>query len=253
MSKLFVTTTSSFLETILYAIQVDIDMNENPLVPQCVGIILDGNRRWAKERGLPKLEGHRVGVEAVKNTTRFVRDRGIPNLAVYAFSTENWNREPGEVSYLMDLFREFIKKEVAELGKEGVRARFVGQRNRFSEDLQTAMQESETATASNNRITLWVCLSYGGRAEIVEAARRAAASGVEITEESLKQAMWTAEMPDPDIIIRTSGEKRLSGFLTWGSVYSELFFTETKWPDFSEKEFDAILAEYAERERRHGK
>jgi undecaprenyl diphosphate synthase len=221
--------------------------------PLCVGIILDGNRRWAKEHGLPKLEGHRVGLlETLRNTVRFVQARGIKHLAVYMFSTENWNREPMEVSYLMDLFRESIRSQMKELSDEHVRIRFVGQRERFSEDLQTAMHEVEQETAHNDGITLWCCLSYGGRAEIVAAAQAVAATGEELTEESLAEHLWTAEMPDPDIVIRTSGEKRLSGFLTWRSVYSELFFTETKWPDFSEEEFDAILVEFAERERRHG-
>lgn len=225
---------------------------EGTRIPRCIGIILDGNRRWAKARGLPKLEGHRVGLlETLKNTVRFVHTRGIKHLVVYMFSTENWNREPAEVSYLMNLFRESIQKEMKELAEEHVRLRFVGQRERFSQDLQEAMDAAERDTAHNDGITLWCCLSYGGRAEIVAAANAAAAMG-EVTEESLSKYLWTADMPDPDIIIRTSGEQRLSGFLTWQSVYSELFFTHTFWPDFSEKEFDDILAEYAERERRHG-
>jgi len=219
----------------------------------CVGIILDGNRRWAKERGLSKLEGHRAGMEKIKDATRFVRASGVSHLVVYAFSTENWNRDAEEVSYLMDLFLETMKKELKELGKEGVRVRFVGQRERFSKELQSGMNETEEQTRKNDTFTLWVCLSYGGRAEIVSAARAAAASGAEITEESLAHHLWTREMPDPDIIIRTSGEKRLSGFLTWQSVYSELFFTDTKWPAFTEEEFDAILAEFSQRERRRGK
>ena len=220
----------------------------------CVGIILDGNRRWAKEKGLSKLEGHRAGLlEMFRNTVRFVRDRGIKHLVVYMFSTENWNREAAEVSYLMDIFRESIKKEMRELSKENVRIRFAGQRERFSADLQKAMDETERETGGNDAMTLWCCLSYGGRAEIVAASRAAAAAGEEITEETLSRHLWTAGMPDPNIIIRTSGEKRLSNFLPWQSVYSELFFTDTKWPDFSEKEFDSILAEFALRERRNGK
>ena len=218
----------------------------------CVGIILDGNRRWAKERGLPQLEGHRAGTETLKIATRFVRDSGVAHLVVYAFSTENWNRDASEVSYLMNLFRETVQKELRELGKEGVRVRFVGKRERFSANLQQAMDDTEKETQHNGSFTLWVCLSYGGRAEIVAAAQAAAVKG-EITEESLAHNLWTTEMPDPDIIIRTSGEKRLSGFLTWQSVYSELFFTDTKWPAFTKKEFDSILAEFAQRERRHGK
>jgi undecaprenyl diphosphate synthase len=220
----------------------------------CVGIIMDGNRRWATAHGLSKLEGHRVGLlETLRDTVRFVRVRGTKHLIVYMFSTENWSREPAEVSYLMELFRESIQKEMRELGKEGVRIRFVGQRERFSKDLQRAMDDTERETKQNNAVTLWCCLSYGGRAEIAAAARATAATDGEITEESLARHLWTAEMPDPDLIIRTGGEKRLSGFLSWQSVYSELFFTDTLWPDFTREEFGSILAEFAQRERRRGK
>ena len=227
-------------------------MNEVSSAPSCVGIILDGNRRWAKGNGVSKLEGHRAGMETLKKTVRFVRDSDIKHLIVYAFSTENWSRDKDEVSYLMDLFREAIKKEMNELGKENVKVRFVGQRERLSEDLQQSMDEIEKETAENEAITLWVCLSYGGRAEIVAAANPAAKSDL-ITEELLAKNLWTAEMPDPDIIIRTGGEKRLSNFLLWQSAYSELFFTDTLCPDFNKEEFDSILAEFAQRERRNGK
>ena len=229
-------------------------MSEKSKIPNCVGIILDGNRRWAKSKGLPKLEGHRVGLlTTLKNTVKFVRDLGIKHLAVFMFSTENWNREPVEVSYLMNLFRESIKKEIDELGKEGVRVRFVGQRQRFSPDLQKSMNDAERDTANNSAITLWACMSYGGRAEIIEAAKSICSSGQEITEKTFSEHLWSSGMPDPDIIIRTSGEQRLSGFLTWQGVYSELFFTKTFWPDFSKEEFLKILDEYNERERRNGK
>lgn len=220
--------------------------------PACVGIILDGNRRWAKAKGLPTFEGHRAGLSRVREAVIFTGNRGVRHLVVYAFSTENWKRESAEISYLMDLFLSTIKNELTELGERGARIRFVGQRERFPQKLQQTMSEAETQTAGNTAITLWVCLSYGGRAEITAAARAAAKEG-EITENTLSRHLWTAGMPDPDIIIRTGGNQRLSNFLPWQSVYSELFFTETFWPDFSEKEFDAILAEFAERERRHGK
>jgi undecaprenyl diphosphate synthase len=219
---------------------------------QCVGIILDGNRRWAKERGLPKLEGHRAGMHLLKDATKFIRDRGIKHLIVYAFSTENWNRTAEEVSYLMNLFREMVQKEIREIGEEGIRVRFVGQRERFAKELQEAMSTVEKETEGNDAMTLWVCLSYGGRAEIVAAAQAAAKEG-EITEESLAEHLWTAGMPDPDIIIRPGGEQRLSNFLPWQSTYSELFFVEPFWPDFSPELFDAVLAEFAARERRRGK
>lgn len=219
---------------------------------KCVGIILDGNRRWAKANGVSKMEGHRAGMETLKKTVRFVRDSGVKHLVVYAFSTENWNRDESEVSYLMDLFREAIRKEMNELGKENVRVRFIGQRARFSADLQEAMKDIEDKTSQNDAITLCVCLSYGGRAEIAAAASAAASEG-EVTEINIAKHLWTAGTPDPDIIIRTGGEKRLSNFLPWQSVYSELFFTETLCPDFNKEEFDAILAEFATRERRNGK
>jgi undecaprenyl diphosphate synthase len=227
-------------------------MNQPSPVPTCVGIILDGNRRWAKERGLPTLEGHRAGMAALKTAVRFIGARGVKHLIVYAFSTENWNRAPEEVSYLMELFAATIRKEMTELGTEGVRTRFVGQRERFSPTLQAAMSELEKDTAANDSLTLWVCLSYGGRAEITAAAKAAAADGA-ITEESISRHLWTAGMPDPDLIIRTGGEQRLYNFLPWQSTYSELFFPDIFWPDFSVGTFNSILAEFASRERRHGK
>jgi len=182
-----------------------------------------------------------------------VRDAEVKHLIVYAFSTENWGREPTEVAYLMELIHQAIKKDFKKLGEEGVRVRFAGQLERFSADLQQSMTNLEKETSKNSAITLWICLSYGGHAEIVNAARTLATAGTEITEESLGNNLWTAEMPDPDIIIRTGGEKRLSNFLTWKSVYSELFFTEVYWPDFNKKEFESILTEFALRERRRGK
>lgn len=221
--------------------------------PRCIGIILDGNRRWAKERGLPTLEGHRRGFENLKTIARAVRDRGVAHLVVFAFSTENWNRAPEEVSYLMDIFRQAIRDEIEELGKEGIRTRFLGERARFAEDIQAGMEEAETKTHDNTKLTLWMCLSYGARAEIAAAARALADKGAEITPESLRSAMWSAEMPDPDIIIRTSGEERLSNFLLWQAAYSELFFVKPHWPDFDEKLLDDVLAQYMQRERRHGK
>ena len=218
----------------------------------CVGIIMDGNRRWAKARGVSKLEGHRAGTEKLKDTVRFMNSRGVKHLAIYAFSTENWKREPVEVSYLMDLFRESVQKELKKMGEEGVRIRFAGQRERFSADLQKMIDDVEKETMNNDAITLWICLSYGGHAEIVAAANAAARDG-SVTEESLAEHLWTAGMPEPDIIIRTGGEKRLSGFLTWQSIYTELFFSDTLWPDFTNEEFDSILTKFALRERRHGK
>lgn len=223
-----------------------------PQTPRCIGIILDGNRRWAKERGLPKLEGHRRGYERVIDCTRWVRDRGIKHFVAYAFSTENWNREAEEISYFMEVLREMAKKDLRDLAKERVRVRFIGTLNRFDPDIREAMQRAEKESEHNDAITLWICLSYGGRAEIAAAARAAASDGKEITEESLRAHFWSAEMPDPDIIIRTSGEMRLSNFLLWQAAYSELFFIKPHWPDFSEEALGLILKEFAERKRRFG-
>ena len=220
----------------------------------CVGIILDGNRRWAKKKGLAQLLGHREGLmNTYKKIAKHAQKRGVQHLVVYMFSTENWNRSEEEVQYLMNLFREAGRDQLKELLAENIRVRFIGQRERFAPDLQKLMDSVEADSAGESGMTAWICLSYGGRAEIVAAAGELAEKSEPITEESLRAHMWSAEMPDPDIIIRTSGEKRLSGFLLWQSAYSELFFTDTLWPDFSPKEFDAILAEFATRERRNGK
>lgn len=219
--------------------------------PSCIGIILDGNRRWAKENNLPSLEGHRRGVEKLKETARWVRDRGVKHLAVYAFSTENWNRSEEEVNYLMNLFRTVVEEFFGELAKENIRVRFAGEREKVGKEIREIMQRVEEGSKDNSALTLWVCFSYGGRAEIVQAANAAQAG--EITEESLNKNLWTSGMPDPDIIVRTGGEKRLSGFLTWQSIYSELFFIDEYWPDFSEKILDRILSEYNTRTRRMGK
>ena len=239
----------------MYAIHVDTDMNELiQNMPACVGIILDCNRRWAKKRGLPQLVGHREGLlKTYKTIAKHAQKRGIQHLVVYMFSTENWNRSEEEVSYLMDLFRESAKEHFKELLAENIRVRFIGQRERFAPDLQKLMDTVEADSAEKTGMTAWIALSYGGRAEIIAAAQALTKQSLAITEESLREHMWSADMPNPDIIVRTSGEKRLSGFLLWQSAYSELFFTNTFWPDFTKEEFDAILSEFATRERRNGK
>ena len=230
-------------------------MTEEGKVPACVGIIMDGNRRWAKERGLPTFEGHRAGLTNVKTIIRHaIIDRGVDTVILYAFSTENWNRSKEEVEYLMSLFSWAFEHEFAELNKDGIRLRFIGQIERLSENLQRIAREAEEKTAKNTRGTLAVAISYGGRPEILAAANRLLADkAATVDETSFRKAMWSADLPDPDLIIRTSGEQRLSNFLTWESVYSELFFTKTYWPAFSKDEFDSVLVEFAERERRHGK
>ncbi len=214
---------------------------------------MDGNRRWARERGLPTLEGHRKGYEKLKEVSDWCKEAGIPNLVVYGFSTENWNRAQEEVSYLMDLIREMLLRDAEEMKKRGGRMRIVGQRDRFAPDIQKAMQDAEEMTKDGTH-TLWLALSYGGRAEIAHAVNELLKEDKkEVTEADVTKKLWTKDMPDPDIIIRTSGEQRLSGFLPWQGVYSELFFIDTHWPAFSKEDFNTILAQYAERERRMGK
>lgn len=224
-------------------------------IPECVGFIMDGNRRWATERGLDSHEGHLGGYESLKKLITVVGDAQIPHMVCYAFSTENWKRHPDEVSYLMELFRHGLlefKKELGEQGKK-LNVRFIGERERFEESMQENMLKLEQNGCTNPSLTVWIALSYGGRAEIVSAVNRAIENEKPVTEESFGKLLWTDGMPDPDLIIRTSGEERLSNFLLWQSAYSELFFTETKWPDFGEIEFKSILDEYGKRQRRRGR
>lgn len=220
--------------------------------PACLGFIMDGNRRWAKEQNLPTLEGHRRGLEVFLDVVRFVRDEHIPHAVFYAFSTENWKRTEVEVVYLMTLFGELLTRMTEQLTEEGVRVRIVGRREDFSEDLQTRMNELEEKSSPYTKTTIWIALSYGGRAEIVSAVNAAIEKGESVTEQTFEQLLWTADMPDPDMIIRTSGEERLSNFLTWQSAYSEFYFIQKHWPALTKSDFDDILAEYAKRERRHG-
>lgn len=219
---------------------------------QSVGIIMDGNRRWAKERGVPSIEGHRAGYEKLKEVAQWAREADIRHVIVYAFSTENWNRTDTEVTYLMELLRSVLTTEVEDMKREGVRLRFVGERERFPNDIQELMVRAEKETEQGT-YTLALALSYGGRAEILSAVNRLIQEGNIVTEEEFSRALWTHDIPDPDIVVRTSGEQRLSGFLPWQGVYSELFFIDANWPDFSREDFDHIIAEYAARERRHGK
>ncbi len=224
-------------------------------VPKAIGVILDGNRRWAKEQGLEPFEGHREGSERVKDLVRWAREVGISTVYIYAFSTENWNRAEEEVSYLMKLMAKFFSEGIVDdIEKEDGRLVFLGDRTRIPQELLTEMERAEERTRGGKGGTLAVCLSYGGRAEIIAATNKLIREGKEIAgEEYFSRALWSTGLPDPDLIIRTSGEQRLSGFLTWQSVYSELFFTDTKWPAFTKEEFLSILEEYATRERRKGK
>lgn len=229
-------------------------MNEEKEPIRCIGFIMDGNRRWAKAHGVPTLEGHRAGYEALKGLVSEVQRAGIPHMAVYAFSTENWKRVEEEVGYLMKLLRYALGElpdVIRESGKR-INLRVVGDRSALDADMQSAIAGAEARNYESPELTVWVALSYGGRAEIVSAANEAVARGERVTEDSLEKLLWTAEMPDPDIVVRTGGEKRLSNFLLWKASYSELFFTGTLWPDFGEAEFRSILDEYGKRQRRHG-
>jgi undecaprenyl diphosphate synthase len=220
-----------------------------------VAIIMDGNGRWAEQRGLPVAAGHREGTRALRRTVEAAIDLGVESLAVYAFSTENWSRPIDEVEDLMEIFGETIERELPDLAKEGVRVRFVGRRDRAPDELLRQMEALEAETSENTRLRLWICFDYGGRAELVEAARRLVASGVDqaaVDEELIAANLAEPEMPDPDLLVRTSGEVRISNFLLWQLAYSELVFTETLWPDFGEGELRSALETYAGRRRRFG-
>ncbi len=225
-------------------------------VPCHLGIIMDGNRRWAKERGLPGLEGHREGAEKIREVVKWCKSHGVKILTLYAFSTENWNRSPEEVNFLMRLLGTFLEKEMKEFQKRKVKLQIIGQRERLPASLLKKIGEAEDLTKNNDDLILILAISYGGRAEIVRALKKmiqGKISSGKVTEEKVAEYLYTAGLPDPDLIIRTSGEQRISGFLLWQSAYSELYFTNKYWPDFLEKDFDEALAEYDKRQRRFGK
>ncbi len=227
--------------------------DQKQVIPLSVGIIMDGNRRWAMSKGLPTLEGHRVGYEKLRDVLLWCKEFGVANVMVYAFSTENWNRTKEEVSYLMDLFRNIITDMIVESLERDTRLIFLRQRNRLDDDIIAMMNDAEAKTRHCSSLTLGIALSYGGRSEIIDAIHRIPKDRIDtITEEEFAKLLWTHEIPDPDLIIRTSGEARLSNFLPWQSAYSELFFTKTLWPDFTREEFKRILDEYGQRQRRFG-
>jgi undecaprenyl diphosphate synthase len=220
-----------------------------------VAIIMDGNGRWAERRGLPVAEGHREGTKALRRTVEASIDLGLETLVVYAFSTENWSRPETEVESLMEIFGETIERELPDLARQGVRTRFMGRRDRAPDELLQQIERLERETAENERLNLWVAFDYGGRADIVEAARRLVEAGAApdaIDEESLRANLYAPEFPDPDLLIRTSGELRISNFLLWQLAYSELVFVDTLWPDFGRDELEHALAAYAQRRRRFG-
>ncbi|MEA2840539.1 MAG: undecaprenyl diphosphate synthase [Methylobacteriaceae bacterium] len=227
--------------------------------PLHVGIIMDGNGRWAAQRGLPRIEGHRRGVEALRQAVRAAPDFGIRYLTLYSFSTENWTRPPQEVSDLMTLLKRFIRNDLAELHSHNVRVKVIGLRNNLANDIGALLREAEDLTRHNSGLTLVIAFNYGSRQEIAQAAKLLAekvASGRiapdDITPTTLANHLDTAGLPDPDLIIRTSGERRLSNFLLWQAAYAELAFLPIYWPDFDRAAFAGALADYAHRERRFG-
>ncbi len=227
--------------------------------PAHVAIIMDGNGRWARARHLPRLAGHREGARAVRRTIEAAIRHGVGWLTLYAFSSENWRRPHGEVTDLTGLLRHYLRSEIAELDANGVRLRVIGDRSRFDGDIQRDLSEAEARTSANRRLNLTVALSYGARTEIAQAARRAAEAArdgrldpARLDEASFGEWLSTVGIPDPDLVIRTSGEQRLSNFLLWQAAYAEFLFMDVLWPDFGEAHFAAALAEYARRERRFG-
>jgi undecaprenyl diphosphate synthase len=228
-------------------------------VPRHVAIIMDGNGRWAAARGLPRVEGHRRGVEALRRTVRAAGDLGISVLTIFSFSSENWSRPPSEIHDLMSLLRRFIRNDLAELHKSNVRVRIIGEREELDREILALLQEAEELTQGNSGLTLVVAFNYGARQEIARAARRIAIevaqgrlSVDEVSPELLSRYFHAPDIPDPDVIIRTSGEQRLSNFLLWQAAYSELIFVPINWPDFDRSALEGAIAEYRRRERRFG-
>lgn len=225
-----------------------------------IAIIMDGNRRWAKQHNLPQNLGHKKGAENVVKITRAMKESGVKYLTLYAFSTENWQRSQDEVSALMQLLRDYLDKEFKEIMENDVRIIFIGERDMLSDDIQQKMSVIEKESASNNALTLCIALSYGSRQEILSATKKAMELAVEkkltpneLTQKIFSSLLYTADIPDPDILIRTSGEQRISNYLLWQLAYTELFFTDTLWPDFDKPELLSIIKKFSTRERRYGK
>jgi undecaprenyl diphosphate synthase len=229
--------------------------NGLPDVARSIAIIMDGNGRWAQRRRLPVAAGHRAGTRALRRTVEAAIELGVESLCVYAFSTENWSRPPEEVDALMEIFVETIGRELPDLQRQGVRTRFIGRRDRATPELQAKMAELELETGVRESLQLWIAFDYGGRAEIVQATRRIVEEGLDprdIDENAIGTRLYAPEMPEPDLLIRTSGELRVSNFLLWQLAYTELVFVDTLWPDFGERHLRQALAEYAGRRRRFG-
>jgi undecaprenyl diphosphate synthase len=228
---------------------------DDPRVARHVAVIMDGNGRWAEARGLTVAEGHRAGTKAVRPIVETAIDAGVRTLVMYAFSTENWTRPPEEVADLMEIFSETIDRELPDLARQGVRTRFLGRRDRAPVWLLEKMSHMESTTAHLDVLDLWIAFDYGGRAEIVEAARRLVEEGValdDVDEDAVAARLYAPDLPDIDLLIRTSGEQRISNFLLWQAAYAEMVFTETLWPDFGPDDLRGALEEFAGRERRFG-
>ena len=222
------------------------------VVPHHIAIVMDGNGRWAARRFMPRLVGHKQGVESLRRCARACQQRGVRVLTVFAFSSENWNRPQDEVSGLMELMGVALAREVPDLHKEGVRIHFVGERASLSEKVRAGLAQAEALTAGNTSLVLNVCFNYGGRWDIAQAAAALAARGEAITEASLNRALALAHVPDPDLVIRTGGAMRISNFLLWQAAYSEFYFSDKLWPEFDAAALDQAIAAYAQRERRFG-
>lgn len=224
--------------------------------PTCIGFIMDGNRRWATEQNLPTLEGHKAGYETFKNIVEHLHERHIAHGVFYAFSTENWKRSEEEVGYLLELLgtglRELLNREETEKETRRVRIRFIGDRSAFSETLQGLMTDIEEKTREYTDTTIWIAVSYGGRSELIDAVKKLDRKE-EVTEESLRAHLWSGEMPDPDLVVRTGGQQRISNFLLWHIAYSEFFFPKKYWPDFSPEDLDEVITAFTERQRNFGK
>lgn len=227
-------------------------MSQTTVIPRHIAIVMDGNGRWAKKRFLPRLAGHKQGVDALRRCVRLCIERGVRVLTVFAFSSENWSRPADEVSGLMNLLAGALAREVPSLHEEGVQLHFVGERTGLSDKVQAGFVQAENLTSGNDRLILNVCFNYGGRGDIVQAAARVAVQGLAITEHSLNAAMGMAHVSDPDLLIRTGGEFRVSNFLLWQVAYSELYFSAVLWPDFDAAELDTAIADFSSRERRFG-
>lgn len=228
----------------------------SPDVPRHIAIIMDGNGRWAKKRLMPRVAGHRKGVEALRGVIRSCAERGVSHLTVFAFSSENWRRPQEEVTLLMELFMRALENEVARLHENEIRFRVIGDLSGFSERIQNLIRDAEALTRDNTRLTFTVAANYGGRWDVVQATRKLIASGVaadDVTEAALSQHLSMAEMPEPDLFIRTGGEQRISNFLLWQLAYTELHFTDALWPDFDAAALDAAISSYRTRERRFGR